>query len=94
METAFLLRCSVGDDDLLLLLVLAGFPLEAKRRDRVQRRRKDLRVIVSSATLDAEEFFHYFNTNESGNADEDTAAIISLEGKMYPVGACRGRRAT
>mmetsp|Transcript_52395 Transcript_52395/g.87094 ORF Transcript_52395/g.87094 Transcript_52395/m.87094 type:complete len:700 (+) Transcript_52395:62-2161(+) len=52
---------------------------------KVQRKRKDLRLVVSSATLDAEDFRDFFNTNRSGDPANDTAAIISIEGRMYPV---------
>lgn len=52
---------------------------------KVMAKRKDLRVIVSSATLDAEEFYNFFNTNETDDREKDTAAVISLEGKMFPV---------
>jgi ATP-dependent RNA helicase DDX35 len=44
-----------------------------------------LRLIISSATLDAEEFYDFFNSNTSKDKDKDTATIISLEGRMYPV---------
>jgi ATP-dependent RNA helicase DDX35 len=53
---------------------------------RIQKKRKDLRLIVSSATLDAEDAFQYFNENDTDVPDNDTAAIISLEGKAYPIG--------
>jgi ATP-dependent RNA helicase DDX35 len=42
-------------------------------------------LIISSATLDAEEFYDFFNSNTSKDKDKDTATIISLEGRMYPV---------
>ena len=46
---------------------------------RIRRKRPSLRLIVSSATLDATSFLEYF----SGNKDE--ATIVSLEGRMHPV---------
>lgn len=56
---------------------------------KIKKRRPDLRIIVSSATLQAEDFLQYFsdekdgqNGNESGNSE---GRIISLEGRMYPV---------
>ncbi|KAM3581319.1 hypothetical protein VKS41_006147 [Umbelopsis sp. WA50703] len=52
---------------------------------KIQKRRPDLRLIISSATLDAEEFYDFFNSNTSKDKDKDTATIISLEGRMYPV---------
>lgn len=48
-------------------------------------KRKDLRVIVASATLDAEEIKTFFNTNKTDNPRLDTSTIISIEGRSYPV---------
>lgn len=89
-------------------IFLTGWP-------RIQKRRKDLRIIVSSATLDAEDFKAYWNTNTTGDPAQampspaalslysaggpacvvlhvlipcqDTCAILSVEGRQYPVGA-------
>ncbi|CAP33531.2 Protein CBG15221 [Caenorhabditis briggsae] len=47
--------------------------------------RNDLRIIVSSATLDAELFRDFFEMNETGNPEKDTAAILSVEGRTHPV---------
>lgn len=55
---------------------------------RVQRKRKDLRLVVSSATLDAEEMKQFFETNTTDDTNQDTAAIISIEGRTFPVGIC------
>ncbi|KAI7886457.1 P-loop containing nucleoside triphosphate hydrolase protein [Lichtheimia hyalospora FSU 10163] len=52
---------------------------------KIQKKRPDLRVIISSATLDAEAFFRFFNHNHSSDRSKDTATILSLEGRMYPV---------
>ena len=56
---------------------------------KIRKRRADLRIIVSSATLQAEDFLQYFsdekddqNGNGSGSPE---GRIISLEGRMYPV---------
>ena len=35
--------------------------------------------------MDAEQFFHFFNHNTSRDPSKDTATIISLEGRMFPV---------
>ncbi|XP_014768060.1 probable ATP-dependent RNA helicase DHX35 [Octopus bimaculoides] len=48
-------------------------------------RRKDLRVIIASATLDAAEVKNFFNTNLTDNPKLDTATILSIEGRGYPV---------
>ncbi|KAL0085038.1 P-loop containing nucleoside triphosphate hydrolase protein [Phycomyces blakesleeanus] len=52
---------------------------------KIQKTRPDLRVIISSATLDAEAFYRFFNRNTSKDKSKDTASIISLEGRMHPV---------
>jgi ATP-dependent RNA helicase DDX35 len=48
---------------------------------RIRRKRPSLRIIISSATLDATFFLDYFN---SGNSP-DESIIVSLEGRMFPV---------
>lgn len=55
--------------------------LELTYTYRIRRKRPSLRVIVSSATLDASYFLDYFS---AGNPP-DEATIVSLEGRMYPV---------
>ena len=50
-------------------------------RGRIRRKRPSLRLVVSSATLDATAFLDYF---VAGNSP-DEAAIVSLEGRAYPV---------
>ncbi|PAV23469.1 P-loop containing nucleoside triphosphate hydrolase [Pyrrhoderma noxium] len=46
---------------------------------KIRKKRPSLRLIISSATLDASRFFDYFNTSE------DEVTIFSLEGRMFPV---------
>ena len=56
---------------------------------KIRKRRPDLRIVVSSATLQAEDFLRFFSSkenNQNGNEPEETLGrIISLEGRMYPV---------
>lgn len=57
---------------------------------KIRRRRADLRIVVSSATLQAEDFLRYFLENEvnnglNDNLNGDIGHIITLEGRMYPV---------
>src|SRR6266536_277049 len=58
---------------------------------KISKRRPDLRIIVSSATLQAEEFLRFFaGTNsdsrpENGDLGGSTGRIISIDGRMYPV---------
>lgn len=60
---------------------------------KIRKRRSDLRIVVSSATLQAEDFLNFFATSD----EEEVAAtsmvepggeigrIVSLEGRMFPV---------
>lgn len=57
---------------------------------RVRKRRPELRIIISSATLQAEQFLSFFadeetnqGVNEKGKIEVGT--IFSVEGRMYPV---------
>ncbi|KAI0541680.1 P-loop containing nucleoside triphosphate hydrolase protein [Xylaria digitata] len=57
---------------------------------KIRRRRPDLRIIISSATLQAEEFLNFFSEpSENQESADDKAgqvgAIISLKGRAYPV---------
>jgi len=50
---------------------------------KIQRIRSDLRVIISSATVDAEKFRAFFEY--SGDSSNNTATILSVEGRSFPV---------
>ncbi|KAI0432897.1 P-loop containing nucleoside triphosphate hydrolase protein [Xylaria sp. FL1042] len=57
---------------------------------KIRRRRPELRIIISSATLQAEEFLNFFSEpsedQESGDdKSNQTGTIISLKGRTYPV---------
>ncbi|XP_064610368.1 probable ATP-dependent RNA helicase DHX35 [Liolophura sinensis] len=52
---------------------------------KIQKKRADLRIIITSATLDAEEVRDFFNTNETNDPSKDTAAILTVEGRTFPV---------
>ncbi|KFZ11003.1 hypothetical protein V501_04955 [Pseudogymnoascus sp. VKM F-4519 (FW-2642)] len=60
---------------------------------KIHKRRPELRIIVSSATLQAEEFLTFFTAEDTATTKDlkategrkDAGAIISLEGRMYPV---------
>ena len=47
---------------------------------RVQRQRPELRLIIASATVDAQAFEAFFETNRTADHARDTAAIVSLPG--------------
>ncbi|KAF4077859.1 hypothetical protein AMELA_G00192850 [Ameiurus melas] len=52
---------------------------------KIQRKRRDLRLIVASATLDAKKFHDFFNLNETGDPSKDTCGILTVEGRTFPV---------
>ncbi|XP_025033358.1 probable ATP-dependent RNA helicase DHX35 isoform X1 [Python bivittatus] len=52
---------------------------------KVQKKRGDLRLIIASATLDAEKFRDFFNQNESSDPSKDTSMILTVEGRTFPV---------
>ena len=56
---------------------------------KIMRKRPELRVVVSSATLQASDMLEFFSGRPGQNADSNTenatGRIISLEGRAYPV---------
>lgn len=57
---------------------------------KIMKKRPELRIIISSATLQAEDFLSFFSQNSdtqesSENGNDEVGSIISLEGRMYPV---------
>jgi ATP-dependent RNA helicase DDX35 len=59
---------------------------------KIRKRRPELRIIVSSATIQAEDFLNFFahveesSNGASGNeANQDIGRIVSIEGRSYPV---------
>ncbi|XP_054282374.1 probable ATP-dependent RNA helicase DHX35 isoform X2 [Macrosteles quadrilineatus] len=50
---------------------------------KILRKQKKLRVIVTSATMDAEHLCSFFN--HSSDKNKKTAVIMSVEGRLYPV---------
>ncbi|RAK73917.1 putative ATP dependent RNA helicase [Aspergillus fijiensis CBS 313.89] len=59
---------------------------------KIMKKRPELRIVVSSATLQAEDFLRFFaggeefdGDAESGETGGNVGRIISLEGRMYPV---------
>lgn len=58
---------------------------------KIAKRRPELRIVVSSATLQAEDFLLFFAGKDHPPAEEEselggnTGRVISLEGRMYPV---------
>lgn len=62
---------------------------------RIRKKRPSLRIIISSATIDAQAFADFFNedlaqptkalADAAGAPPQKEAAIISLEGRAFPV---------
>ncbi|KAI2471802.1 P-loop containing nucleoside triphosphate hydrolase protein [Annulohypoxylon bovei var. microspora] len=57
---------------------------------KVRKRRPELRIIISSATLQAEDFLDFFSDQSerkesSSGENNEIGSIVSLEGRMYPV---------
>ncbi|XP_033221828.1 probable ATP-dependent RNA helicase DHX35 isoform X2 [Belonocnema kinseyi] len=52
---------------------------------KILRKRKCMKVIVSSATVDAEELQNFLNLNTSSDSTKDTSTILSVEGRLYPI---------
>ncbi|KAF7537635.1 hypothetical protein G7Z17_g12805 [Cylindrodendrum hubeiense] len=59
---------------------------------KIRRKRPDLRIIISSATLQAKEFMDFFMRSSddqaskgNGDAKDAAATIVSLEGRTYPI---------
>ncbi len=46
---------------------------------KIQKKRDDLRIIISSATMDANEFKEYFNTHKTANPELDTSTIMTIQ---------------
>lgn len=56
---------------------------------KIRRKRPELRIIISSATLQAEQFLDFFaqsgEEQASDKGDSQTGTIVSLEGRGYPI---------
>ncbi|CAG9537679.1 unnamed protein product [Cercopithifilaria johnstoni] len=55
--------------------------------------RQDLRIIISSATLDAILFRDFFESNDTNDRNKDITSIISVEGHIHPVTVYHTRNA-
>lgn len=52
---------------------------------KVIKKRPDLKLIVTSATFEAETIFDFLNKNDTTDKSKDTAVILSIEGRNFPV---------
>ncbi|XP_050528421.1 probable ATP-dependent RNA helicase DHX35 isoform X2 [Daktulosphaira vitifoliae] len=51
---------------------------------KVLKKRPTLRLVILSATMDSLQLKSFFNFNQTENPDDDTAAILGIEGRSYP----------
>lgn len=49
---------------------------------KIAKKRDNLKIVISSATMDCELFFHFFNFRSKARP-KDTSVILSVEGRMY-----------
>ncbi|KAK9751550.1 Helicase associated domain (HA2) [Popillia japonica] len=52
---------------------------------KILKKRRELRLIVASATLDAQELQTFFNLNQTSEKKNDSAVIMSVHGRQHPV---------
>ncbi|RXG72925.1 putative ATP-dependent RNA helicase DHX35 [Armadillidium vulgare] len=52
---------------------------------KILKRRKRLRLVVCSATYDANKFYNFFNFNKTDDKNNDTVALLSVEGRNFPI---------
>ena len=53
---------------------------------KILKRRPELRIVISSATLQAETFLNFFTNTDSPSSDpQKSGQIVGLDGRMYPV---------
>lgn len=50
---------------------------------KILKKNTSLKLIVSSATVDAEEMQYFFNFNRTKDKGKDTSVIMSVPGRMY-----------
>lgn len=48
-------------------------------------KRKSLKIVIASATLDAENIRDFFNFNTTKDSAKDTSVIMSVQGRNFPV---------
>lgn len=50
---------------------------------KILKKNKSLKLVVSSATVNADELQHFFNLNSSKDKEKDTSTILSITGTTY-----------
>ncbi|KAL1124315.1 hypothetical protein AAG570_002083, partial [Ranatra chinensis] len=52
---------------------------------KILKKRRSLKLIIASATMDAESLRDFFRNQDGIGKDKNTATIMSVEGRLYPV---------
>ena len=52
---------------------------------KVIKKRRALKLLVCSATLDSNYFHNFLNLNKTKNTNEDTVCILPIRGNTYPI---------
>uniref|UniRef100_A0A023F1F8 RNA helicase n=2 Tax=Triatoma infestans TaxID=30076 RepID=A0A023F1F8_TRIIF len=52
---------------------------------KILKKQKNLKLIVTSATVDAEHIQEFFNLNTENDSTKNTSTILTVEGRLYPV---------
>ena len=52
---------------------------------KILKRRRDLRVIVCSATIDADHLYNFFNLNKTDDKKKDTVSLLGIQGRNHSV---------
>ncbi|XP_014251825.1 probable ATP-dependent RNA helicase DHX35 [Cimex lectularius] len=52
---------------------------------KIIKKNTNLKLIIASATVDAELLQQFFNLNQTSDEGRDTSTILSVEGRLYPV---------
>lgn len=52
---------------------------------KIMKKRSDLKLIISSATILAKDFKDFFEMNTTNDTSKDTSIVVSIEGRMFPV---------
>ena len=62
------------------------FFIKPQQKRILKKRKEDFRLVISSATLEAKQFYEYFNRNKTEDKSKDTCFILSIPGRSFPIG--------
>ncbi|CAH2098970.1 unnamed protein product [Euphydryas editha] len=52
---------------------------------KIAKKRKNLKIVVSSATMDADFLKEYFNLNDKKTNNKSSSVVMSMQGRTYPI---------